>query len=349
MRTRERRKLPLPPLTRGDVQRELSIAAGVAVSGQRDPVAQLSESFRTVFERRGLLYTAGAERQLQTGSGFFEREAKSSPAGVLRRFSQIAFQNGALSAAILEGSGKLMLVSCLKGALVWNTSEPDETRTLFDVGSQRRNVPGRDPDQMLFNRGVAGSAVGIVVDALRDAHRVVQSMREMAEGTGELKAAEGGVTLRTLYPFLEDARERELLERYAARLKDCDDVQERPVLQNALVHTRAALDKKAQMREEFTSKLRVLSSQAEEALTEFEAPRFAGQIIAALLLGEPPDEPPDEPGGGRRRGADNEGPATGDGQTGGDGEKPGNPERRPGPPDPASGRGGGADPRGGGG
>ncbi len=355
MRTRERRRLPFPPLTRGDVRRELSFAAGVAVSEHRDPVAQLSESFRTVFERRGLLRTAGVERQLRTGSGFLGREGetKASPAAALHRFSQIAFQHGALSAAILEGSGKMMLVSCLKGALVWSTSEPDEPRTLFDVGGQRRNVPGRDPDQMLFNRGVAGSAVGIVVDALRDASRVVQSMREMAEGTGELKASEGGVTLRTLYPFLEDTRERELLERYAARLRDCTDVQERPVLQNALVHTRAALDKKAQMREEFTSRLRVLSSRAEEALTEFEAPQFAGQIIAALLpgaLSEPPDEPPDGPGGGKRHGAGSEDHAAGDGQTAGAGEKPaeGSPGRESGPPDPASGRGRGADSRGGG-
>ena len=39
----------------------------------------------------------------------------------------------------------------------------------------------------------------------------VLSLQEMAQGTGELKGAEGGATLRAIYPFLDDTGERELL------------------------------------------------------------------------------------------------------------------------------------------
>ena len=68
-------------------------------------------------------------------------------------------------------------------------------RKLFEGSSQRRNVSGHPPDQVLFNRGEADGAVGLVVDVLRDARRVVDAMTELASGKNQL--GEGSCLLYT--------------------------------------------------------------------------------------------------------------------------------------------------------
>lgn len=318
--SRRQRRQPPPPATGASVQRELALAAGAEQFAHRDPVYHVTEQFRQSFERAGLSRAAG----LEEGSGFSpsdrvdggeekgaggqahgEREGAERPhtlpgTGVpVRRFAQMAFQRGNLSASILEGTGKVMLVSCLKYAVGQSDVTRLQQRTLFDVGSQRRNVPGRDPDQMLFNRNVAGSAVGLVVDALRDARRVVDSMAQMAGGTGELQADGGGATLKAMYPFLDDSRERELLAGYTAQLASCTDENQRPILHSALVRTRALMAKKSQMRLEFVNKLRLFSQRARQAMEELEAPGFVEDVAAAVWgPAEPalPPEPPEEGG-----------------------------------------------------
>ncbi len=316
---RERRALSAPVSRRG-VERDLAQAAGAQAFTHRDPLYHVTESFRQTFERRG------GERAalLESGSGFSEREAagertarEGAPTEAqralpitqipLREFSKLAFQRGELSASVLAGTGKLVLVSCLKQAVGQSVPQEPKVRTLFDLGSQRRNVPGRDPDQVFFGRGVAGSAVGLVIDALRDARRALLSLQEVAEGRGGSEADAGGAMLRMMCPFLDDSRERALLERYSRQLKDRTDSRERPILQSALVHTRSLLDKKVQMRVEFLNKLRSLSDRANEALAGFEAPGFVEELAEALLEGAPePPEPPGDNRGGTDHGTDAE-------------------------------------------
>lgn len=323
--SRRRRRQPPPPASGESVRRELALAAGAEYFQHRDPVYHVAEQFRQNFEGAGLRHAA----ELEHGSGFSradredeqsekrdgeksgrekeEAEKNRTLPGTeipVRRFAQMAFQRGNLSASILEGTGKVMLVSCLKYAVGQSNVTRLQQRTLFDVGSQRRNVPGRDPDQMLFNRNVTGSAVGIVVDALRDARRVVDTMAQMAQGTGELQARGGGATLRAMYPFLDDSRERELLERYTAQLAACTDENQRPILHSALVRTRALMAKKSQMRLEFVNKLRLFSQRARQAMEEFEAPGFVEDVAAAVWGSEEPELPPEPPEeGGEPHGA----------------------------------------------
>ena len=94
----------------------------------------------------------------------------------MKKFSSMAFERGELSAALLQGTGKLALISCLKRA----AGAPEQSVTLFGLGAQTRNVPARDPDQMMFHRNFAKSAVGLVVDTLRDARQTVDSLADMA-------------------------------------------------------------------------------------------------------------------------------------------------------------------------
>ena len=71
----------------------------------------------------------------------------------------------------------------------------------------------------------------------------------------------------------------------------------RNLLQNAYVRVQALIGKKAQMRNEFINKLRLIADRATEALTLFETPGFADELVQAVNQTEAPPEPPDQPEG----------------------------------------------------
>ena len=321
MQTKLVRKKPADPapLTQLSVRRQLNQAVEGSTFRYRDPLDQVTEQFRETFDQigrqRAAQLTGADEKQTRqaAGPGAQPKEAGGSrplqahpelSGGAFRTFSELAFQRGNMAAAVLQGTGRMMLATCLKRSL--GQGEPNQQRqTLFGAGSQARTVPGSSPDQMVFYRGFAQSAVGLVVDVLADARAVVDSLTEMAQGTGSLKEDEGAATLRRVYPFLDDSREQQLLAGYQAQLAAADDEREKPVLQNAIAHTRALIARKGQMKNEFISKLRWISNQAEEALEELEGEETLEYLTAALRAPHapedelppepPPDEPPDRP------------------------------------------------------
>ena len=209
---------------------------------------------------------------------------------MLRRFSETAFQRGTLSGAVIRGTGQMMLFSCLKKTI--GQSQPDRWQQckLFETASPARNVPGHVPDKVIFNRGFTHSAVGLVVDTLRDARRMVEDLQDLALGKSEMGEA-GGDTLRTMYPFLDDNRERELLVQYREQLEGAKDVREKAALQNALVRTEAMIAKKDQMKQAFINRLRFLADRATEALEAFEEPGFPGALDQALRSAAGAEEP----------------------------------------------------------
>ena len=337
------------PFTARDAQRQLRWAVDAQNFQHRDPLWHVSESFQQSFDRIGR--RRAAQLALESGSGFSVeagREAREAerpkapgeaeplqrpgrkkgyhpelPRTPIQTFSEMAFQRGTLASAVLQGTGRMMLATCLKRA-AGQQEPPQHLQTLFGGGSQARNVPGSSPDQMLFHRGFAESAVGLVVDVLSDARSVVDTLAEMAGGSGALKAGEGAGTLRRVYPFLDDSRERQLLADYQARLATAGEG-ERPALQNALVHTRALIARKAQMKNEFINKLRWISDRAQEALEELESAETLEYLTAALgrPAGElPPPEPP---------------PGPPEGEEGSDGAQP--PEQPAAGPEPPTGPG----------
>lgn len=318
-----KKKAPAPqPITRSAVERQLSWAA---VEGNRfqhrDPLAQVAESFQQTFDqigrRRAGQLTAsegtGAlqENQAQPGSeeaariqserkrpgAQFHAELPQTP---IQTFSEMAFQRGRLASAVLQGTGRMMLATCLQHSI--GQQNPVRSRqTLFGAGTQVRVVPGSSPDQMMFHRGFARSAVGLVVDVLSDARSVVDTLADMADGAGTLEENEGAQTLRQVYPFLDDSRERELLDQYRAQLAGTTGVEERQVLQNAIVHAEALITRKAQMKNEFVTKLRLISDKAEEALEELQSEDTVNFLTTALeteSLEEPPETPPEPPDDG---------------------------------------------------
>ena len=325
MRTSVSQKRRLPPdptpATRAGVERQLALACGAEQFQHRDPLYHVSESFQQLFDDVGRRRAAALAEESDAGfSGEEERESSArqgenvpaargkGPGGSryplagyqegwpVRTFAETAFQRGTLSAAVLQGTGKLMLTSCLKRSIGQSGPKRLQQQAALGIGSQTRNVPGHSPDKMVFNRGFVDSAVGLVVDTLRDARRSVDALAEMAEGAGELSEATGGA-LRKMYPFLDDSREREMLESYRGQLARSTDAREKAVLQNGMVQTRALIAKKAQVKNEFINKLRLISDRATEALAELEAPGATEEILSEGLGEITPPEPPENPGG----------------------------------------------------
>ncbi len=307
-----KRKQPAPvvPATEQAVRRQLAWATGTDFFQNRDPLYHVTESFQQTFDAMGRRHAAQLTEQdgkrteaagpqqktdqpdAASARSFYERGVPEDQ-DLLKRFSETAFQRGTLSGAVLQGSGQMMLFSCLKKTV--GQSQPDkwQQRKLFEKASPHRNIPGPARRKVVFNRGFTDSVVGLVVDTLRDARRTVEDLTALAQGKSEMGQA-GADTLTTLYPFLDDRKERELLQEYRAQLDRLDeDAPQRSILQNAAGRTEALIAKKAQMKTELINKLRFVSDRAAEALEAFEQPGFAGALDTALreALAEEDAEP----------------------------------------------------------
>ncbi len=327
---KEKKALAVPATEmKQSAEDRLAWAAGTQQFRHRDPLYHVTENFQQTFDRIGKSHARntvggfeaeespeeeGAQAQQNAQPGAQQQNAQKQGAqkqsgkedgkqqlwtgnvpSALTRFSETAFQRGAMSASVLNGTGKMMLVSCLKRTVGESGPKRVQQQTLVGTGSQLRNIPGRSPDQMVFNRSFAKGALGIVVDTLRDSRRVVDSMADMARGTGELYR-EDSTTLFNMYPFLDTSRDAALEAEYRKRLADCTDDRQKPILQNALVQTISLRAKKAQMKNEFINKLRFVSDRATETLSELEAPGALDEIVAAAFGDAVPDLPenPDE-------------------------------------------------------
>ena len=299
------------------LRQETAWAAGTEQFQHRDPLYHVTESFHQTFD------AVGRRRAAELAGGGQERERPDLPGErppdelsarsfwegrpgereMLLRFSETAFQRGTLSGAILRGTGQMMLFSCLKKVV--GQSQPDkwQQRKLFEGAASGRRAPGYPGGRVRFSRGFTYSAVGLVTDALGDVRRTVESLRALAMGAGGLEGS-GAETLRTMYPFLDDSRERALLARYREQLEQPGDPEGHAALQSAVVRLEALKAKKAQMKEEWINQLRRISRRAAEAQAQFEMPEFSAALDAALRQASGADGPPEEDGEARPDGAE---------------------------------------------
>lgn len=248
----------------------------------------------------------GAEDACASGERIAPARSKGIPSKPLplRRFSELAFRRGNLAGSILRGTGKMMLVSCLRRTVNPRRPEPHET---LRPGVKRLPFSGHDPDTQVFMRDLARGAVSVVVDTLHDAHRTMQLLQEAVERGGP-----GAEELFSMYPFLDDRGERELLAEYRAALSSAADADTRAMLQNAIVHAEASAAEKAKMRMDFLTALRSITERARQAIEEFESEDIAGEAARQAaeeeeLPEEPP--PPEDPRKPKREGRSEEAPA----------------------------------------
>ena len=332
---------PAPAGLAHQLRRQMAWASGTEQFQHRDPLYHVTENFQQTFDAIGRRHAgelvgkqpqpgeAGQMSQAEqfpdaTSTRSFYERSQPDDQDMIRRFSETAFQRGTLSGAVLQGTGQMMLFSCLKKTI--GQSQPDkwQQHKLFEKASPMRNVPGHNPDKVIFNRGFTDSAVGLVVDTLRDARRTVEDMQDLVRGglRQTESGASGADTLRTMYPFLDDSRERALLEQYRAQLKETSDPGEKAALQNAAARMEALVGRKAQMKLEFINKLRFLSDRATEALEVFSQPGFSGVLDQALRKATDAEEPPPDDENGGENGAAAQ---PGEGPPGGSGSEAGAP------------------------
>ena len=327
---KNRKTLPLPePETKKSTEAKFAWAVGATWVEQHDPLYHITESFQQNFDRIGRSHAAAAAAGFSAGpekedekaekekqplseseqgqsdretteggprtgaSGKASERKQPKETSPLTKFSEIAFKRGAMSSAVLNGTGKMMLISCLKRTAYQNEPRRQQQRSLSVREARIRPIPGHAPDQLLVNKGFAHSALGIVVDTLRDARRVVDSMTLVARSADEATESDRG-TLYRLYPFLDDSRDAVLEAEYRDKLAGCTDEQMKPILQNALVKTLSLRAKKAQMKNEFINKLRFISDRATETLSELQAAGIEEELVAAAF-GEESDELPENP------------------------------------------------------
>lgn len=128
---RPKAEAPAGPVTQQQVNRHLAWAVGSELFAYRDPLFHITESFQTTFDQMGRHHVSelagsspdqhqeGQERQSPQGPDptsmrgpYLRRDPAQQD--MLRKFSETAFSRGTLSAAVLRGTGKMMLFSCLK-------------------------------------------------------------------------------------------------------------------------------------------------------------------------------------------------------------------------------------------
>jgi len=241
--------------------------------------------------------------QRQTRMNDEVEENKHGQGRLMNKFSEISFMRGKMSAAVLNGTGNMMLFSCLKRTLGQSEPMKLQQRKLFQGGSRAwkpMNTKAADAQAttLMRNEVFSKSAVGLVFNVTKDARRTVEQMTELVENGGT-----GTDTWEKLWPFLSSRKEETLLEEYQRQLDGLgnspEDEQQRSLLTKAITRTRGLISKKTRMRNDFLFRLRSIGNQAREAAAQFSDETFQTELRRALggeaLFGEPPEgEPPPE-------------------------------------------------------
>ena len=320
------------------IERQVAWAAGTERFQHRDPSFHLSESFKKQFDYVGKerARAAGQEQESATALNDISRKARKDEeirknredyAGHpwfateetdmgnqyvarygdedrIKRFSEIGFQRGNLASAIINGTGRMMMVSCLKRTVGQENAKALRERKLFQMHSQHRLIPESQGSLGIVNKGFADSAVGMVIDVVKDARRSLDNMEKMVVGDAFSEGMSGTGTLWKMYPFLDRRREEMLLSEYEKKLKD-PNLREGSEERNAVLMARErigkVLRKKEQTRREFLVELRKLRDRAVEAELLFSKEDLLTGLVQTSEAVPPEDGKPEKPSGRNSR------------------------------------------------
>lgn len=223
------------------IRRQLAWTAGTAGGMERDPFVHLSEQFCTRFDQRGQQMLAQTvEEQERTGGSRPE---------FLCCFGQTLFQRGRLAGAILNGTGEVMLQSCLRSSLHRFAPGAFPERRLFAPMNKEQYIPLHATDRVRYAQEQSGTAVAIVTGALISGTELLSEWMDVLQGTATEQAGLRQ-TLRNLYPFLDDSRERELADTYRKMLEDPACTGQRKMdLEHGTVHVNGLIREKARQRQ----------------------------------------------------------------------------------------------------
>lgn len=301
-----------------------------------DPIGLLSQNYRNTFDlvgREKAAQLAGKERgedrdaasaREDTAGANTERESVSEDSiaekrrrhdspqyshsgrqlaegGFCDRFSENAFRGGKLAGAVLAGQGRNMFITCVDRALTVDKASNEKQRKLLGASAFSKKVGGK-PASVMANRDVR-SAVGIAVDAVQGASRVLDIFRGLAEDPGSFQEdyleMYGVHTLEKTYPFLRTDSDKALINKYKSRLKtlendkSADAAQERQSISSALKKAEAILNKKEAEKRNFLTQLSKMQNNAREAEKLFSSEGFAETVLEEIESGQN-DVPPDD-------------------------------------------------------
>ena len=232
--------------------------------------------------------------------------------GFCDRFSATAFRGGRLAGAVLEGEAKNMFITCVAHTKMSSGPQNEKQRRIIGETAIEKDVDGQ-PAKLIFKRDVR-SAVGIAVNAIQGAGRVLEIFRELVEGSEKLQdnrlEMRDVETLKKLYPFLDMRGDKALIERYSERIKLLENdsspqsMAEKKSLKAALNKARGVLDRKRNEQRKFLTQLDLMQNKAHEAERLFTSEGFADTVVEeaeALSAAPPPDDDKDGSGKHRKR------------------------------------------------
>ena len=317
----------------GAVNVQLRRMAGLPQKGcdSRDPVSHVQDVFFTGFATHGRAMAQlegapfmeakqpemereeaqqSAEQRQAPPTGGMEERYQGSAFGYANeqfyhRFADTAFSKGDLAAGVLQGKGKMMLVSTMKQALGQSPPDNERERKLWANTSAHKKLPLGDA-RVVFNKGEVRSAVGLTVDSIASGRNALNDMREAALLCGRSKG--GGETLLRLYPFLSVEEDRQSLENIRRQLREAkggQNADKQRMLEYGERKMQAMIEKKEAMRIRFIQLIDELSANAQRAEEEFSEAGFSDQLFRELYAyapeeydsGEdmPPEDEEDDP------------------------------------------------------
>lgn len=317
---------------------EIASAAGLS-EGKTDPVALLTQSYKQSFDAVGNARAAalGGNAGLNNNGYGGDNAVPEQAAGKNTRtdelsearkkhdfpeythsarqfeqgdfcskFSAVAFRGGTLAGAVLEGQAKNMFISCVARSKSMPAPESEMQRGIL-AGSAIEKSIGSQPAKAVFNRDIR-SAVGIAVDAIHGAGRVMDIFKSLADGSEEprddfLELCNIS-TVKQLYPFLSIRGDRALIERYSRQIKLLENDgspearTERRSLEWALKKAQSVLNRKQSEQRNFLTQLNLIQNRAREAERLFTSEVFAEAVTEEIeaAMAAPPDD-----GSGRKR------------------------------------------------
>lgn len=311
---------------------EISSSAGLN-SKSSDPITLLTKSYKQTFDAvgrsRASEMTGGSKSHEKAEKDGSEVQKKGDPEtnyseiGVRRRrrdfgayrhsrrrleersfceqFSDTAFRGGRLAGAVLSGEARNMFISCV--ARTQNSPGPQNEKQRGIIGDTaiEKDIESQ-PAKVIFNRDVR-SAVGIAVDAIHGADRVLEIFRSFVKGSDELQdnhlEKRNVQTMKQIYPFLDTRGDKALIERYSEKIKQLEGdgsprtIAERKSLESALNKAQSVLDRKQAEQRRFLTQLELMQSRAREAEQLFTSESFVDTVIEeseALSEASPPDD-----------------------------------------------------------
>jgi len=253
------------------------------------PAQQESEQEET------LLPTGGMEERYQSSA------LSMSQGRFLHRFADTAFSRGDLAAGVMQGQGKMMLVSTMKQAITQSPPDNELEERLWSSTSTHKKLPLRDT-RVVYNKDEVRSAVGLVVNSIASGRNALIDMRKAAQLCGS--ANSGGETLSRMYPFLSVEEDKKSLANIESQLREIrtgGDPEHKQMLEHGARKMHAIIEKKEAMRLRFIQLIDQISANAQRAEEEFAQNEFADQLFKELYAYAPEaysgeELPPDEGG-----------------------------------------------------